>query len=324
MIDHGVLAPGLRAVMASQGGVFTAAQARSFRHGEDELQRLRTGRDPVLTSVRRGVYAWRESYESATELEQHAMRIRAVELSLSGEAVLSHVSAAVEHGLQMLDPDLSYVQITRGSDFRPYKGAGRHQLVADLREDEVLRRPGRLPATTVARTAVDLARALDRFECVVAVMDSALRLGVSKAELRAIHQRCRSWPGAVNVGRAIELADGRAANPGESWSRVVFIQEGVPPTDLQVPVYDEEGLIGYADFGWPGVLGEFDGKSKYGIDGEERAVDAVWKEKRREDRMRVGHEVVRWSVADLYRPAVLAGRVRAAQARATRRGRPSA
>ncbi|HEX7189602.1 MAG TPA: hypothetical protein VF423_15385, partial [Actinomycetes bacterium] len=112
---------------------------------------------------------------------------------------------------------------------------------------------------------------------------------------------------------------------GESWSRVVLIEEGVPPRALQVPVFDEDGLVGYADFGWDGVLGEFDGKGKYGIGVGSDPAEAgriVWREKRREDRFRVAHEVVRWGFGDLHRPSKLAGRVRAALARAAqRRGR---
>jgi hypothetical protein len=120
------------------------------------------------------------------------------------------------------------------------------------------------------------------------------------------------------------MADGRADNPGESFSRVVLVQLGLAPDDLQVPVYDEEGLVGFADFGWQGVLGEFDGKGKYGVGDPsadpDRAVRKVWQEKRREDRLRVGHEVVRWGMAELYQPQRLRGRVLAAMARAVARG----
>ena len=135
--------------------------------------------------------------------------------------------------------------------------------------------------------------------------------------------RCSNWQHASLVGSALAIADGRAANPGESWSRVVLIRGGVPPLDLQVPVYDEEGLVGYADFGWDGVLGEFDGKGKYSLRGEGKVADVLWNEKRREDRMRVGHEVVRWTTSDLHHPAGLVGRVNAALARVRNRRGPT-
>ncbi len=314
------LHPALLALMEHQGGVFSAAQARAHGHDVDHLNRLRTRRPRVLTSVRRGVYAWREAYESAPPDARHLLDVAALGLSLEGNAVVSHQSAAVVLGLELLDPDLDCVHVTRQPPCRPHVEAGVQHHVAELPDELVLPRAVGLPVTCPARTAIDVARGTGRLECAVAACDSALRSGVPRDELAAVFDPCRSWPGAHLVARAIELADARAANPGESWSRVVLISEGLAPDELQVPVYDEEGLVGYADFGWDGVVGEFDGKGKYGL--VQPVVDAeavrrvLWNEKRREDRLRVRHEVVRWSTADLHQPGVLAGRVRAAQERA--------
>jgi hypothetical protein len=129
---------------------------------------------------------------------------------------------------------------------------------------------------------------------------------------------CSCWPGARSAGRAVSYADGRAANPGESWSRAVLIEAGLPPTSLQLEVRDSAGLIGYADFGWDDhmTLGEFDGRWKYGVppgaDARE-ATRVVWAEKRREDRLRAaGYAVVRWAWEDLYQPDRLAAQVLAA------------
>ena len=185
-------------------------------------------------------------------------------------------------------------------------------------------RPQRMAVVTKARSVVDVARGTDRLECAVAAFDSALRAGVPREELWKVFHGMRSWPGARLVARAIEMADGRAENPGESFSRVVLVRVGLPPDDLQVPMWDDEGLIGYSDFGWVGVYGELDGGRKYGLYDpamdEHAAKLVVWREKKREDRMRVQREVVRWGIADLYRPKVLRGRVLAAMARAAARG----
>lgn len=316
------LAPALVALAEQQGGVFTAAQAEQHGYSPAEIQRMRVGRRAVLTSIRRGVYALRAHYDSAGPDEQHRIRVAALAFRLDGPVVLSHETAAQEHGLALLDPNLSVLHVTReGAGTRLEAGVRHHK--AELPEHHVLRREGRLDLTTLARTAVDVARETDRLECAVAAFDSALRMGVTREELREIVLKCRSWPGARLVGRALDLADGRADNPGESWSRVVLVRLGLPPTDLQVPVYDDLGLVGYSDFGWKGVLGEFDGKLKYGIGvgtDPEEAARIVWREKRREDRMRARHEVVRWGVAELHRPALLGNLVRAAMARAVERG----
>jgi hypothetical protein len=315
------LNPSLVALMDAQGGVFTTAQARAHGHVSGDIRRLKD--DQILTVVRRGVYAWREEYDGAGVEVQHRIRVAALDQTLTAPAVLTHQSAATELKLELLDPDLSLLHVTREADSGARTEAGVHHHVAELPESHVIRRPGAMDLSTVGRTAIDVARDADDLVHAVAAVDSALRMGVTKPDLREVYALCRSWPGARFVGRALDLGDGRAANPGESWSRVVLIEQGVPPLDLQVRVVDEEGLVGYADFGWDGVLGEFDGKGKYGIGAELDATEAgriVWREKRREDRMRVRHEVVRWTVADLYRPRALAARVRAAMARAAERG----
>lgn len=317
------LHPGLVALMEAQGGVFTGEQAVSFDHNRADIQRLRTDNPPVLLSVRRGVYAWAAVHAALPATERHRLDVAAVALCLNSNVVFSHQSAAVSLGLDLLDPDLSMVQVTRQPPARPRTEAGVRHHVAELVDAEIHAHRDDLAVTSLARTAVDVARDTDRMECAVAACDSALRMGTSRGVLHDVFDRCRSWPGARLVARAIDLADARAANPGESWSRVVLIQQGVPPDDLQVAVHDDEGLIGYADFGWDGVLGEFDGKGKYGLSAAspdpEEMRRVLWLEKQREDRLRVKNEVVRWTTADLHRPRELAGRVRAAQERA--RGR---
>ena len=138
---------------------------------------------------------------------------------------------------------------------------------------------------------------------------------------------CSSWPGARGASRAVAAADGRAANPGESWSRAVLIEAGLAPTSLQFEVRDSAGFVGLADFGWEDrwTLGEFDGRLKYGLSESTRPEDfaaVVWREKRREDRLRAaGFEVVRWTWDELFRPSELLARLSAAFARAGSRRR---
>ena len=66
---------------------------------------------------------------------------------------------------------------------------------------------------------------------------------------------------------------------------------------LQREVHDAAGLIGFVDFGWEGVFGEFDGKVKYrvqdGATGD--AGEVLWREKQREDRLRRRGRVARWT-----------------------------
>jgi hypothetical protein len=157
------LAPELLALAATQRGVFTGEQARAAGHSQNEIQRLRRHRH--LVSVRRGAYALREAYEGAEAPEKHRMAVAALSLVLTAPAVLSHETAAVELGLELLQPDLSLLHVARPEAAGSREEAGVKHHCAELPEDQVVRRGGELDLTVLARTAVDVARETDRFEC---------------------------------------------------------------------------------------------------------------------------------------------------------------
>jgi hypothetical protein len=319
-----MLSPGLRAVASTQRGVFTAGQAYASGHTQKELQRLRQAK--LIMSLRRGVYVDMVAWANADSVERLRLRTAGLALALTAPAVLSHQSAAAELGLPLLAPDHTLMHVTRENRAGTRLEAGVDHHVAELHDHEVVDLIGGImPVTSAARTAVDVARETDRFECAVAAFDSALRHGATREALAAAMDRARSWPGARLASGALPLADGRADNPGESWSRVVLIGLGLPPDDLQVRLVDDQGLIGYVDFGWDDVIGEFDGKLKYGVDGETdpcKAGRIVFAEKRREDRIRrLGYGVARWGWAELHRPAIIGRRVHEARASSGRRRR---
>ena len=93
---------------------------------------------------------------------------------------------------------------------------------------------------------------------------------------------------------------------GESLSRAQMFLANLPKPELQVAHEDSAGLIGYVDFDWDGVVGEFDGKLKYKVpEGAtpDEAAEILWQEKQREDRLRRrDNRVARWVWADAMRP----------------------
>lgn len=105
---------------------------------------------------------------------------------------------------------------------------------------------------------------------------------------------------------------------------MVLHRVGLGPSTLQLEVRTPRGaLVGRSDFGWEkeGVLGEFDGRVKYGrlLRPGQSPGDAVFEEKRREDALRdEGWGVVRWTWDELV-PGVLGPRVRRALERGRRR-----
>jgi uncharacterized protein DUF559 len=172
--------------------------------------------------------------------------------------------------------------------------------------------------TTPARTVVDLARFLPYAEG-VAVADAALHLGLTtNAQLVAVRDACRTWPGINRASNVIEFADRAAESPLESRSRVAFARGGLPTPVLQAVILLRNGGRARADFLWTQwrVIGEADGRLKI-----QRPED-LWAEKLREDALReLGYEVVRWTWAEIVNhPEIVVARIMRAAARARRHG----
>lgn len=155
-------------------------------------------------------------------------------------------------------------------------------------------------------------------------MPPALHSGLDALLLAESGRRAVRRPGGARARRVVAFADGRSESPGESWSRVEFGRMGKPPSHLQYEVRDERGaLIARSDFCWQEerVLGEFDGKIKYGalLQPGEHPSDVVVREKRREDAVRdQGWQVIRWVWSEMRTPAVIAARLDRASARSSR------
>lgn len=170
---------------------------------------------------------------------------------------------------------------------------------------------------------LDLARTLP-MEQSVPIGDAALRRGASRTALEEVAGRLGGWRGIAYARRAVAFLDPRSESVGESYSRVVLHQIGLPAPTPQFDVIAADGrLIGRTDFGWEGrrTVGEFDGKVKYGrlLKPGQEPGDVVFEEKRREGAIRdLGWQVVRWVWADLFRPAELEKRVTRAFGRSAR------
>jgi hypothetical protein len=163
-----------------------------------------------------------------------------------------------------------------------------------------------LKVTPPARTVVDVARQGELRDAVVAA-DYCLRhhLCTREALLAEAAFVPVGAPGRARAHTVVGLADGLSMSPGESWSRVVMFALRLPRPRLQVSFTDDGGHIGDVDFWWEGVVGEFDGRTKYRIPpgaSHEEAGRVLWAEKKREDRLRRQARVARWVWADLVTP----------------------
>jgi hypothetical protein len=301
--------------LASTNGCFTRADA--LRAGLDDNDIRRALKVRLWTRVRWGVYTFTDLWTEQDEVARHLAAARAVARKLGPAVALSHVSAALDHGLTVWGADLSLVHVTRldGGAGRIESGVQHHE--GFCAGSEVSEKDGYLIVRPV-RAALEAAGLMPA-EAAVATLDSGLHLRRFGAEeLDAAFGLMQHWPDTLHLQFAVRFADGRSESVGESRARYLCYKHGLPAPELQFRVYDERGaLAGITDMAWEQhrLLGEFDGKVKYGRllrPGEEPG-DAVFREKRREDELRrlTDFSMIRLTWADLYSGAETAARIRA-------------
>jgi len=255
----------IRAVLSRLSGVATRPELAAAGVPEAQLRRhLRRG---ALVTVSRGAYALPEFVASAAGDPAREHALAAAAAARRAGATVSHHSAAVIHGLELLArPAPLGVTLTRSPRGSPSRSdrAGAVVHIADLPPDQVTSRDG-IPVTTVARTVIDLARTLPFADGVV-VTDSALHAGqAARADLSSVLAACARWPGARRAERVALFSDHRAESALESVARVAFDEHGLPAPKLQAWVGDDATTAGRADFFWPGhrTVAEADGAAKY-------------------------------------------------------------
>lgn len=260
-------------------GFITRRQALDSGYNDKAIARMTHG-GPWIT-IGPGLYAG-PAYAALTPEHQHLVRCRAVATRFGDAVVFSHHTAALLLGIDVWGLNLDAVHVTRLDTGRGRGQAGVKHHVADLADDEIIE-VGGLLVTTATRAVWDVAIASGREQALV-IADSALHRGLTDEDaLVATADAHRHWRGAGRARITLSLADGAAESPGETRSRFLFRDNGLPTPVLQFKIYDEDGvLIARVDFAWPEFrhLGEFDGFSKYGSTNDLAA------EKVREDRLR--------------------------------------
>lgn len=301
-------------VIAEEHGCFTRAEALRAGYDDQAIRReLRSGR---WTRIRQGAYTCTDLWRGQDEVARHLAAARAVARKLAPRVALSHLSAALEHGQAVWGADLSTVHVTRLDDAPGRTEAGVQHHEGLCMDTEIIEKDGYLTVTP-ARASLE-AGCLVPAEAAVVILDNGLHTKLfTREELDEAFERIRHWPNSLHLQFAVPFADARAESVGESRSRYLCYIHGLPAPDLQFRVYDEHGaLAGITDMAWPylGLLLEFDGRVKYGrlLRAGEQAGDAVFREKRREDRLRrlTGFSMVRLTWADLYRGPQTAAMIR--------------
>jgi len=157
--------------------------------------------------------------------------------------------------------------------------------------------PMGIPATTVARTIIDVVAGAS-FADAVALVEAALR-GEPELAVELAAERRRRLPrrGGGHVERVLDFAGTLSESVLESHARVLFATAGLPVPVQQAPIRVEGRFVARVDFLWPGarLIVEVDGMGKYAEPG------ALQAEKTRQNRLiAAGYTVLRFTWADIH------------------------
>lgn len=271
--------------------------------GLDDAELRRACRRGELVGVRRGAYVESALWRRLGVDERYRLTVVAAAAACRTRVVVSHLSAAVLHGLPLVGapPPVVHVLVA------PPGGSRReHGFVKHARSDYDL--PG-LPqidgvlVTPVETTLVDVCLT-ESFLRAVVMTDHALRIGAVTLEQLAQEFASRDTArGATRVRAVLQFASPLSAGPLESVSRVGFRLLGLPDPVLQHPLFDATGRrVAIVDNWWPhaGAVGESDGRIKYtdpAVMNGRTVEQVVIDEKHREDEIRSLPEVqgfARW------------------------------
>lgn len=217
--------------------------------------------------------------------------IRAVAHTFSAP-VFTSCSAAALYGLPIIGnwPSDVYL-LAKGGNGRRRSGVIE---VARTRPVDLIELDG-FAVTSVEFSLLQLARHAPLIAALTAT-DAALhvpRFGRNEPlttidRLRTEHERLKPYPRSRRAEAVLERATHLADTPIETGSRLLIEELGFAAPELQHELWlPELGRRAFLDFHWPDVRvgAEADGRIKYGED-QRRAVDAVIREKNRENAVR--------------------------------------
>ncbi|MCY7413563.1 MAG: type IV toxin-antitoxin system AbiEi family antitoxin domain-containing protein [Salinibacterium sp.] len=265
-----------------------------------------------LMRLRRGAFVRPELWRLSSPAVQHVLRVTAVTAAARTRPVFARTSAAALWGLPLDEFPAAVVILDR------WRGGGRSEpgvvrTARGARTAEVTTRGG-FECTTMARTGLDMCRGR-HFQQAVPVLDWCLwdrnPLAITKEALAAEASVMKVSPA---VWRTVEFATSLSGSIGESEARAVMHLLGFPRPRLQVKFTDAEGNM-FPDFYFEedDAVAEFDGKTKYTRDVYTKGdpAEVLWREKKREDRLRRQvRTVVRILTEDVRNPRLLERKLR--------------
>ena len=296
------------------GVVWLRREALADGYSDRKIQALVTSGE--WHRVRRGAYCSGELWGRLSRQDRHRVLCRAVLRTAHPSTVLSHVSAAVEHGVPVWGVSLEEVHTTRtdGKCGRREAGVVHHR--GHLPQESVVEVHG-VRVTSPGRCAVEVCAVTGVESALVTVNGLLNARATTLPEITAISHDTRFWPDSLNTRIVLGLAEPKVESALESRFCFLVWAEHLPRPELQVEVRDELGdVVGRLDFAWPeaGVFVEADGRAKYQQHRRpgESLEQFLMREKAREEAICLitGWTCLRINWADLADRPALARRIR--------------
>ncbi|HCB03813.1 MAG TPA: hypothetical protein DEQ43_06125 [Nocardioides bacterium] len=274
--------------------------------------------DGTLHRLRYGSYVDAAAWNACDRVGQHGLVARAAVKRAQAGVALSHISALGEWDAPLWDLPLDTVHLTRLDQRGGRREAGVVQHLGELRPGDLTHLNG-VTVTSPTRTALDCTTVMDVEHGLVVVNDLLHRKLTTKEALMEGQEYMAFWPGSLQQGLVLQLADARCGGSvGEGRTLYMIFEQGLPLPEPQYPIRDRSGeIVAYVDFAWPdlGVFLEFDGKIKYQelLREGESPTDVVIRERNRERKIcrLTGWECIRIVWADLRHPERTAAHIRA-------------
>jgi hypothetical protein len=285
--------PVLLDALRSQHGVITRPQLHALGCSDRAIATLT--RRGYLVRLHAGAYADADTWRAASPQTHHCMTLLAIQLACS-DAVGFSTTAATVWGLPV-------------AEIPPRPHVIRQPECSTLACALVTRAPlpptdrttcAGLAVTTITRTVVDVAATTPLAEALMTV-DAALRRGTPLTALLEQLGTRQRIQGYARAAAALAAGDPASESPLESLSRGRAIERAMPVPLANVVIRYPGGWVRVDEL-WAelGVIGECDGKVKYSDPAT--ASDALWKEKRRHERLQdLGFEIARWGMAEVSR-----------------------
>ncbi|OBG97839.1 type IV toxin-antitoxin system AbiEi family antitoxin [Mycobacterium sp. E3247] len=185
------------------------------------------------------------------------LRAEAVWLRSRRRGILAGYSASVLHGSKWVDARLPAAII----DTNARRETGVQVWEDRIDADEVCVLEG-MRVTSPERTALDLASRFPQHQAVAAVDALVQATHLKLADVERLAERYRGRRGMKAARAALDLVDGGAQSPKETWLRLLLIENDFPRPQTQIAVRNEWGWAeAYLDMGWEDVkvAVEYDG-----------------------------------------------------------------